>query len=237
MERLIALDLLTSNLTEAEQLCRDWMRRDPTSSHPVWLLGRVRLTNHKWDEALKLFQRAAAADPKNAEYQFALGSVYAGQPSRANWELAARCYGQAVTLQPDDAHYRQNLGIALQNIGQLEGARRQFLRAMDLDVNQSAPLNNVVQVARGLKQFDQVEFWAPLVREVEERLREELPSWKKVWDSPQDPAGYMPLAQFLARTGELRKARNILAQAVALKPDPAARRQLAILQRTLDVQG
>jgi hypothetical protein len=108
---------------------------------------------------------------------------------------------------------------------------------MDLDVNQSAPLNNVVQVARGLKQFDQVEFWAPLVREVEERLREELPDWKKVWDHPQDPAGYPPLAQFLQHTGELRQARNILEQSVALKPDPAARRQLDILQRTLDVQG
>src|SRR5262249_19647154 len=146
-------------------------------------------------------------------------------------------YGQAVTLAPEEARYRQNLGIALQNLGRLEGARRQFLRALDLDVNQSAPLNNVVQVARGLKQFDQAEFWAPLVREGERRRRDALPSGKRGWDQPQDPAGYQPLAQFLARTGELRKARNILEQAVALKPDPAAQRQLAILQRTLDVQG
>lgn len=237
LERLVALDLLTGNTQEAEQLCRDWTRRDPSSSRPVWLLGRVRLAAHNWDEALKLFRRAAAAEPRNAEYQFSLGSVYAGQPSRANWEIAARYFGQAVTLDPDEARYRQNLGIALQNLGQLEGARRQFLRAMDKDVNQSAPLNNIVQVARGLKQFDQVEFWAPLVREVEQRLREELPSWKKVWDHPQDPAGYAPLAQFLARTGELRKARNVLEQAVALKPEPATRRQLAILQRTLDIQS
>ena len=69
------------------------------------------------------------------------------------------------------------------------------------------------------------------------RFFAQLPDWKKVWDTPQDPAGYFPLAQFLQRTGELRKARNILEQAVALKPDPAARRQLAILQRTLDAQG
>jgi Flp pilus assembly protein TadD len=187
---------------------------------------------------MRLFERAARAEPKNAEYQFAIGSVYADQPSRSNWEMAARYYGQAALLQPDEARYRLNLGIALQNIGNLEGARRQFLRAMDLDVNQSAPLNNIVQVARGLKQYDQVEFWGPLVRDVEERLREELPDWKRVWDSPQDVSGYLPLAQFLERTGELRKARNILEQALALQPNLApARRELQTVQRSLDVQS
>ena len=36
--------------------------------------------------------------------------------------------------------------------------------------------------------------------------------------------------------GEIRQARNILEQAVALRPDlSAARRELTILQRTLDV--
>lgn len=237
-ERLIALDLLTGNLKEVEQLCRDWMRRDPASIRPVWLLGRARLTVHDQKGALQLFERAARAEPKNAEYQFAIGSVYADQPSPGNWERAARYYGQAVLLQPDDARYRLNLGIALQKIGSLEGARRQFLRTMDLDVNESAPLNNAVQVARGLKEYDQVDFWGPLVRDVEERLREELPDWKRVWDSPQDASGYLPLAQFLERTDELRKAANVLRQAVALQPSLApARRELQTVQRTLDVQS
>ena len=237
-ERLIALDLLTGNLSEVEKMCRDWMRRDPASLRPVYLLGRARLTVHDRKGATRLFERAARAEPKNAEYQFSIGSVYADQPSPSNWELAARYYGQAALLQSDDARYRLNLGIALQKIGSLEGARRQFLRAMDLDVNQSAPLNDIVQVARGLKQYDQVDFWGPLVRDVEERLREELPDWKRVWDSPQDVSGYLPLAQFLERTGELRKARNILEQAVALRPDLApARRELQTVQRTLDVQS
>jgi Flp pilus assembly protein TadD len=237
-ERLIALDLLTGNLNEVEQICRDWMRRDPAALRPVYLLGRARLTVHDQKSALQLFERAARADPKNAEYQVSLGSVYADQPSRTNCELAARYYGQAVLLQSDDARYRLNLGIALQKIGNFEGARRQFLRAMDLEVNQSAPLNDVVQVARGLKRYDQVDFWGPLVRDVEERLREELPDWKRVWDSPQDVAGYLPLAQFLERTGELRKARNILEQAVALQPNLVpARRELQTVQRTLDVSS
>ena len=237
-ERLIALDLLTGNLSEVEKMCRDWMRRDPASLRPVYLLGRARLTVHDRKGAMRLFERATRAEPKNAEYQFSIGSVYADQPSPSNWELAARYYGQAALLQSDDARYRLNLGIALQKIGNLEGARRQFLRAMDLDVNQSAPLNDIVQVARGLKQYDQVDFWGPLVRDVEERLREELPDWKRVWDSPQDVSGYLPLAQFLERTGELRKAGNILSQAVALQPNLApARRELQTVQRTLDVQS
>jgi tetratricopeptide (TPR) repeat protein len=236
MERLVVCDLLTGSLKEAEPLCREWMRREPASSRPVWLLGRVRLTRHDQKGALRLFERAARAEPRSPEYQFALGSAYADQPSPAHWERAARYFGQAVTLQPGDARYRQNLGLALQNLGNLAGARRQFLRAMDLDVNQSAALNNLVQVARGLKQYDQVEFWAPLVRDVEARLREELPDWKRVWDSPRDAAGYLPLARFLERTGELRKARNILEQAVALRPGPAARRELQVLQRTLDAR-
>jgi tetratricopeptide (TPR) repeat protein len=235
-ERLIALDLVSGNGSEAEQLCRDWLRRDPASPRPNWLLGRVRLAKQDEQGALQLFQRAARADPTNGEFWFSLGTVYAARPSRANWEMAARYFGKAVQIKPDEARFRYNLGIALQNIDNLEGARRQFLRSMDLDVHQSAPLNNVVQVARAMRQYDQVEFWAPLVRDVEGRLREELPAWKRVWDQPRDTGGYLPLARFLESTGELRQARNILEQAVALRPDLApARAELEKLRRSLDV--
>jgi tetratricopeptide (TPR) repeat protein len=234
-ERLIALDLLTGGLKEAEQLCRDWSRRDPSNAQPIWLLGRIQLANKQRETALKSFEQAARAEPKNPEYLFSLGSAYADDPSGSNWDRAARYDSQAVTLRPDDPRYRLSLGIALQNLGDREGARRQFLRSMDLDPNQSAPLNNLVQVARGMRRTDQVQFWAPLVRDVEERLRVELPSWKRVWDRPRDASGYLPLSRFLAGAGEIRQARNILEQAVALRPDlTAARRELTVLQRTLD---
>ncbi len=235
-ERLIALDLLNGNLKEAEPLCREWMRREPANVQPVWILGRAQLANHDYASALKSFQQAAHAEPKNAEYQYSLGTVFQEQASDTNWGYAARYFGQAVTLKPDDARFHLNLGIALENLHDFEGARRQFLRSMDLDANQSAPLNDLVQVARGLNQPDHVQFWGPLVRDVEQRLREELPDWKRVWDKPADADGYLPLAQFLMRTGELKKARNILEQAVALRPDlVSARRDLSMLQRTLDV--
>jgi tetratricopeptide (TPR) repeat protein len=235
-ERLIALDLLTGDLKEAEALCVGWTRREPQAAQPIYLLGRVRLANHDVSGALMQLRQAAQREPKNPEYQFAIGSAYAENASDANWGRAARYYGQAVTLKPDDARYRLNLGLALQNLHDFEGARRQFLRSMDLDPNQSAPLNNLVQVARGLDRRDQIDFWGPLVREVEGRLRDELPRWKRVWDRPADADGYAPLAQFLMRTGELKKARNVLEQAVALRPDlPAARRDLTTLRRTLDV--
>jgi tetratricopeptide (TPR) repeat protein len=235
-ERLIALDMITGNLKEAEQLCREWIKRDPAAIQPIWLMGRIHLARKEYDAALKLFEQAARAEPKNPEYQFWLGSFYAERRPQPDWNRAGRYYGQAVTLQPNDARFRLNLGIALQKLGDLEGARRQFLRSMDLDPNQSAPLNNLVQVARGLKQSGQLAFWAPLVRDVEQRLRVELPSWKRVWDHPGDTEGYLPLARFLMSTGELHKARNVLEQAVALRPDLAnARRELQTLERTLDV--
>src|SRR5207253_632681 len=69
-ERLIVCDLLTGTAKEAEQLCRDWMRRDPASSRPRWFLGRVQLTLQNQAGALQLFERAARAEPNNAEYQF-----------------------------------------------------------------------------------------------------------------------------------------------------------------------
>jgi tetratricopeptide (TPR) repeat protein len=235
-ERLIALDMLTNNLPEAEQLCREWVERDSTAVQPIWLLGRIQMARKRYDAALSSFEQAAKAEPQNAEYQFWLGSFYAERLPRPDWDRAARYYGQAVTLKPDDARYRLNLGIALQKQGDLEGARRQFLRSMDLDPNQSAPLNNLVQIARGQKQPAQMAFCAPLVRDVEQRLRIELPSWKRVWDNPSDADGYLPLARFLVESGELVKARNVLEQAVALRPDlPSARRDLQVLNRTLDL--
>jgi tetratricopeptide (TPR) repeat protein len=235
-ERLIALDMLTSNLQEAEQLCQEWATRDPSAVQPTWLLGRIAMARKQYDVALRSFEQAAKAEPQNAEYQFWLGSFYAERLPRPDWDRAVRYYGQAVTLKPDDARYRLNLGVALQKQGDLEGARRQLLRSMDLDSNQSAPLNNLVQIARSLNQPAQVAFWAPLVRDVEQRLRIELPAWKRVWDSPMDADGYLPLARFLTDSGELGKARNVLEQAIALRPDlPTARRDLQVLSRTLDV--
>jgi Flp pilus assembly protein TadD len=234
-EDLIALDLLTSNLAEAEQLAQGWHQRAPSAAQPIFLLGRVQMARKQQEAALKSFEQAARMEPQNSEYAFYVGSLYAERLPRPDWDRVARYYSQAVTLKPDEARYRLSLGVALQTLGNLEGARRQFLRSLDLDANQSAPLNNLIRVARSLKHPDQVRVWAPLVRDVEERLRVELLSWKRVWYQPQDAQGYLPLAQFLAGNGELRQASNILEQAVALRPDlTPARQHLRVLQQTLD---
>ncbi len=112
--------------------------------------------------ALKTFQRAAGADPFEPQIPFLIGeaavfiardpslraSVDAGPlgvsgPEAHDWFLAAqRQYTHAVRRAPANAIYRQRLGSAQEALGDDEGARRIYERALSLDpVNVTLHLN------------------------------------------------------------------------------------------------
>jgi tetratricopeptide (TPR) repeat protein len=131
---------------------------------------------------------------------------------------------------------RYHLGIALMRSGRLEEAQRHLLRSLDLDPNRGDTYGTVVQLAHRLRQPGAVALFAPLVREVESRLREEMTLWRRTWDHPDDPGGYLALARFLIRMADLRRAESQLEQALELRPGwREAEEELARVRRLLAV--
>ncbi len=120
--------------------------------------------------------------------------------------------------------------------GRLEAAQRHLLRSLELDPNRGDTYGIIVQLAHRLRQPGAVALFSPLVRIVESRLREEMTLWRRTWDQPEDPGGYLALARFLIRTADLRKAESQLEQALELRPGwQEAEQELARVRRLLAV--
>lgn len=113
-------------LAEAEQQYVNALRADPR--HLGALLGYAHLMDHAGhgNEAIRLYQQAAAAHPNEASVFNDAGLCYArnGQLNPAAAHLA-----RAVQLQPKKALYRNNLAVVLVETGQNEQALAQ-LRAV-----------------------------------------------------------------------------------------------------------
>src|SRR5262249_20806888 len=125
----------------------------------------------------------------------------------------------------------------LQRSGRVPEARRQALRSLDMDPHQGPVYSMVVQLARQERAAAPLALYAPLVRAVESRLREERPLWQATWQRPHDPAAYEALARFLVATGDLAAAESQLAEAVRLRPDaPSLRASLARVRRLRRVE-
>jgi tetratricopeptide (TPR) repeat protein len=235
-ESLASLYILTHSATEAAQICGAWLEAQPEAARPHWLLGQIALGNNQFAEAVRQFEAALARDPNNAEYTAALGGALARQPASdaPRRALAALC--RAVELRPSVANYHYQAGLALQQLGDWEPARREFLATLSLDPTASGAYNALAQVAQALRRPHQVTFWAATIRTVQDRLREEKFQRRQAGQRPRDPVVYYTLAKTLLRDGQVAKAESQLEQAVALRPRwPEAQAELARVRRLLAV--
>jgi tetratricopeptide (TPR) repeat protein len=235
-EQLAALLILTSDRKSAAQLCRAWLRAEPGAAQPLWMLGQIAGADLRLDDAIRDYEQALAKQPENANFLESLGEVLLAAPGSEHLPRAMATLSRAVALAPEDATARYQLGLALTRAGRLEEARRQMLRSLDLDPNRGPIYSTLVPLARRLHQPGPAALLGPIVRDVEDRLREELALWRRTWDQPDDPAGYVALAGFLLRTGDPRRAESQLEQALVLRPNwPAVEAELARVRRLLAV--
>lgn len=236
-ERLVVLEMLWDS-AQALQWCEQWQRLEPRSVRPIWLRGRILADRGDWSQAVSLLQQVADAEPENMDYTVTLAEALLGHRDRATLLRARRLLERAVARPSADAKTYQDLAQTLEQIGQPEAARRAFLRSLDLDPNPSVtePYVSLVRLARQLGQPEQIDLWGPIVRTVEERLREETLLSRRTWEAPEGPAGYRDLALHFLRNAELRKAESQLEEALRLRPGwPEVQQLLASVRRTREV--
>jgi Tfp pilus assembly protein PilF len=234
-ERMVVLELMWDHI-QAQRWCEQWRQLEPRSIRPLWLMGRIRADRGDLARATQLLQKVVDAEPENMDYAVTLAEVLLRFRDRAEMLRARKLLERAVTRPSADAKTYADLGQALERLGEPEAARRAFLRSLDLDANVSDPYVSLVRLARQLGQPEQIERWGPIVRTVEERLREETLLSRRTWEAPDDPAGHRDLALHFLRNAELRKAESQLEEALRLRPGSAEARQwLARVRRTREV--
>lgn len=237
-ERLIAFYLLGLDQEQARRLCQEWLREEAGSPAALWLLGRAAEASRQYDEAVRLYEQALSRDPDNPQWLGALGGTLLAMPdagpARARQAVAA--LARAATGDPHEPRWRLFLAQALLRLGRPEEARRQALRALDLDPRQSRAYTVLLQCARQQHAAGPLSLFAGLQRAVEARLRQEQPLRQATWDRPRDPAAYAALAAFLLRTGDPAAAEPQLAEALRLRPaSPDLHARLVLLRRLREV--
>jgi tetratricopeptide (TPR) repeat protein len=233
-EQRAALAILATQRQEAADLCRAWLREEPDAAQPLWMLGRIAVDTLRFDEGIALYEQALAKQPENPAFLQSLGEALLNAPGSERVPRAVEVLTRAVAAAPNDAKARAQLGAALMRAGRPEEARRQMLRSLDLDPNRGPTYSTVVQLARQLRRPGPVALFGPMVRTVEQRLREELTLWRRTWDRPDEPQGYLDLARFLIRTADLSRAESQLEEALRLRPGwPEAQAELTRVRRLL----
>jgi tetratricopeptide (TPR) repeat protein len=234
-ERLASLYLLTYNRRAGRRLCEAWRQAQPESGRPLACLGKIALADLRLSEAVKQYEAAVAKEPRNSEHLMGLAEALGHQPSPENSRRAVALLRQSAAAASADAGPRYQLGVRLQQMGQLAAARRELLRSLDLDPTQAAAANNLLQIATALGQPALADRFGSLQRALLERKRALEAAWKRRWEQPGDAGACGSLARLLARRGDLTGAEYQLQRAVELRPGwTEARRLREQVGRLLD---
>jgi tetratricopeptide (TPR) repeat protein len=237
LERMAVLKINRGDWVSARALLQHWLAVDPKASRACWLLGRCELGALNDAAAVRWVEEADLLEPHNPHFMSFLGAALLKQGTPVTRKRAAEVLAQAVGLAPDEAEYHDLYGQALQQLGQDEAARQQFLRALDADPTRIAAYLALSQLASRLNCPGPGTFLPVVVRSVQHRWNEENLLWPHVWRHPQDVGGRLQLARFFCRTARLARARDQLEQVLAQQPAmPEARQLLATVQRAQEVQ-
>ena len=83
-----------------------------------------------WDEALTLIRQALALAPQQPEFHYALANILIDSGDRSRLALARRALEQAIRLRPAFFEAWNNLGLLLEDLGELDHAEHAFSQAV-----------------------------------------------------------------------------------------------------------
>jgi tetratricopeptide (TPR) repeat protein len=237
LERLATLYIMTHSRPPARRTCEEWLKIEPGAPRAHWLLGRIAQDDLKVPEAIREFETAVQGDPGNPEYASALAGALNDAGGPPNLRRAAALLQQAVQRDAKTASYRHDLGMTLQQLGDLEGARRQFLAALDLNSRHAPSYSGISQLCVRLRKPALARFFGPLVRAAQDRSREELRLSRRLGQNPTSPEAHYAMAEFLIRSASFPTAESHLERALALRTNyPEATASLAHVKRVISVR-
>ena len=143
------------DLTRAEKLYREVLRRDPGNVHALNLLGMLCVNAARPAEAIAFIKQALTVDGQDPQAHANIGLAYkdVGKPKDA-----IRHFSESVRLDPRNPVVLNNLGNVLRLVEQPREAARAYERALKLQPtfaecwsNLSAAMNESDRLERGLQ--------------------------------------------------------------------------------------
>jgi predicted Zn-dependent protease len=176
-------------------------------------LGRRLLGQGRAAEAVPLLERAAAADPGNAELQYTLGRALWASGSR---EAGVRSYGEAARLAP--VAYRLLYAQALQELGRVDEAADEMQAFLAAQPGDTLAQDALSRIYYGRGDFARA---VPLLEAIAARTR--------------DPVILQQLGYAAGRAGD--RERSVAAYREALALQPAAQVARSLLADSLVAAG
>jgi tetratricopeptide (TPR) repeat protein len=103
---------------------------DPNSADVQRLLPRALVGQNKSDDAVAAYRRTIELDPKDAWSMNNLGSLLI---EKQRYDKALPVLQKAVSLRKSVAVLHENLGLSLENTGDIKGAAAEYRKALIVD--------------------------------------------------------------------------------------------------------
>ena len=208
------------HLKEAEAFIRRSLDLLPSDSDALFNLGLVLSKKGDSKGALEAYEAASRSNADDVELLYNLAMKYEEANRK---EEGINAYRKALKAQPSFGKARCNLGAALAESGDLDGALVEFLEAVRFDPSSPTPWQNLavlyhkqgVSCVQGLAQCASKEAAVEISRTASQALGEADNAWRKVMELVDDQRTKQETVTRLAQVLQLR------GRAVAIE-DPAA---------------
>jgi len=187
---------------EAVRLYREYLTHYADRADVRTYLGGALLNMRQLPEALVEANRAIALDNRYAKAYTLAGRVYTEQQ---RWDLARKCFEQAVALEPGERETWYFFGRSSYDANRFERSIEAFLEALRLGAGQSRVYENLGLAYEALSQF----------RDAEKAYRQAV----ELAGNTYRP--YVAYGVFLFKRGRMTESLPLLERAFRLEPNAA----------------
>jgi tetratricopeptide (TPR) repeat protein len=147
LANLAAIELELGHLETAEINIKQAVALAPDNPNSLFVLGRLKFSQRKYDEAIDAFSRAAKLDPQNAQAQYYLGLTLGEKGLRGPAETALR---KAIQIDPafGDAHNSLAVIYITQQPPLTELARWHYQKALAAGYPKNSELEKLLDATK-----------------------------------------------------------------------------------------
>jgi tetratricopeptide (TPR) repeat protein len=147
LANLAAIELELGHLETAEINITQAVALAPDNPNSLFVLGRLKFSQRKYDEAIDAFSRAAKLDPQNAQAQYYLGLTLGEKGLRGPAETALR---KAIQIDPafGDAHNSLAVIYITQQPPLTELARWHYQKALAAGYPKNSELEKLLDATK-----------------------------------------------------------------------------------------
>lgn len=143
-------------LEEAAQQYAGVLVQDPAHLGALNQLAELYVLQERIQEGLAVYERLLQERPDSSVLHFTTGVLYA---KAERWPEAIRHMGQAVELDSNYLEARLGLAVSLELAGQVDRAREEFVRALDLEPAHTQLIYHLARVSQRLGDLEQTAQW------------------------------------------------------------------------------